>query len=82
MLVCMGVCTCAISVYMNSGCVLEYRDTSTSHCVTYTYGNDLISISIPTDLALLYKLAVLKIPIHTYKNVTIIIKSLLKGPAA
>lgn len=75
-----GVCMCHSC--MKCGCALECTDTPTSHCVTYTYGNDLISISIPTDLALLYKLAVLKIPIHTYKNVTIIIKSLLKGPAA
>ena len=33
----------SVHMYMNSGCVLECRDTPTSDCVTkylYTYGNN------------------------------------------
>ena len=55
--VCMHVPLDWCTTYMNSECVVECRDTPTSHYnpYFYTYGNNLIPISVPTHL--IHKLA-------------------------
>ena len=52
-----GVCLYAT---LYGRCILECRDKPTSHCVTnsYTHGNNLIPISVPPYLQLLFKVGI------------------------